>query len=59
LAFRPAGRAFGSGLARVKGCPGGANGRLIELMMEDFRFPRFDREDFMTSDPGGDTDAML
>ena len=46
-------------MARLKGCPGGAKGRRIELMMEDVRFPRFDREDFMTSDPGGDADAML
>ncbi|PYS72702.1 MAG: hypothetical protein DMF73_07565 [Acidobacteria bacterium] len=47
FAFRPAGRAFGSGLAALKGCPGGASGRRIELMIDGFRFPRFEREDFI------------
>jgi hypothetical protein len=52
LALRPAGRAFGSGFARLNGCPGGARGRRIELMMDDFRFPRFDREVFMAFGQG-------
>jgi hypothetical protein len=47
LALRPAGLAFGSGLAMLSGCPGGASGRRIEPMMDGFRFPRFDCEDFM------------
>ena len=47
FAFRPAGRAFGSGLARLNGCPGGASGRRIEPMIEGFRLPRLDREDFI------------
>ena len=47
LALRPAGRAFSSGLAWVRGCPGGASGRRIELMIDAFRLRRFDREDFI------------
>lgn len=47
MAFRPAGRAFSSGLACVNGCPGGASGRRIEPMIDCFRFRRFDREDFI------------
>src|SRR6266446_199693 len=34
LALRPAGRAFGSGLASIRGCPGGASGRRIELIVD-------------------------
>jgi hypothetical protein len=47
FALRPAGRAFGSGFAALNGCPGGASGRRIELMIDAFRFPRFEREDFI------------
>jgi hypothetical protein len=46
--LRPAGRAFGSGFAALNGCPGGASGRRIELMIDALRFPRFEREDFIT-----------
>jgi hypothetical protein len=53
LALRPAGLAFGSGLAMFSGWPGGASGRRIEPMMDGFRFPLFDREDFMDVGPGG------
>src|SRR5438309_6753988 len=42
LALRPAGRAFGSGLASVSGCPGGASGPRIELIIDlPVRFRRF------------------
>ena len=37
----------------LSGCPGGARGRRIEPMIDGFRFPRFDREDFMNVGPGG------
>ena len=52
LALRPAGRAFGSGLASVSGCPGGASGRRMELIIDlPVRFRRFEREDFIALFP--------
>ena len=52
LALRPAGRAFGSGLASVSGCPGGASGRRMELIIDlPVRFRGFEREDFIALFP--------
>src|SRR5438445_9010919 len=52
LALRPAGRAFGSGLASVSGCPGGASGRRMELIIDcRARLRRFEREDFIALFP--------
>lgn len=59
FALRPAGRAFGSGFAALNGCPVGASGRRIELMIDGFRFPRFEREDFIAFCWGAIYKAML